>query len=365
MGRNLAKERSESALAVAVLEDSMSASTLIEPRSAAEDPAKRNISGNSAPDVVVYVEAERDISAMIGHAKAIAVAFGANILLVSVIEPPEAGILAVDPVDWDIRRLEVSRHLADLAKEFRSEALDIRAKVLEGHPAEQICNCVSKSSGDIIVVLREPGAGRWPADAIACGAMAADAAAILAIPTDSVGRSTEAYHRIFVPLDGSANAESAIPKAARLARAHDAELLLCHVTPEPILTEIGPTDSETIRLKQKIVRHNERVGKSYLKRVKDGLKDCGVPVFTKLFADGDARRSLVKAIACEAADIVVMASHGRSGHADVSAGDVAGFILDRSSVPVLVTRQPRGHKDGHAFHNVRPEGVRHPIDSER
>ncbi len=343
----------------------MSASTIIEPKSAAEGPAKRNKRSNNAPDVVVYVEAERDPTAMIGHAKAVAAAFGANILLVSVIEPAEAGISAVDPVDWDIRRREVSRHLADLAKKFRSETLEIRVKVLEGHPAAQICNCVAKKPNDIIAVQRAPGTGHWPTGAAACGAVASDAAAILAIPTSLAGKTTPAYSRVFVPLDGSANAESAIPKAARLAKAYSAELFLCHVTPNPVLTEMGPAESETIRLKERIARHNERVGQSYLNRVKDGLKECGVPVSIRLFADGDPRRSLVSAIAREAVDIVVMGSHGQSGHADVSAGDVAGFILDRSPVPVLVTRQPQGRTEKHIFHDVRPEGVRHPIDLER
>ena len=343
----------------------MSASSTVEQKSAANDPAQGILRQKGTPDVVVYVEAERDATAMIGHAKALAAAFGANILLVSVIEPTEAGVSAVDPVDWDIRRREVSRHLTDLAKKFGSEKLEIRNRVLEGHPADQICRCVAKKSNDIMVIQCAPGFGRWPAGAAARGAMASDVAAILAIPTHYSGQTVPAYSRVFVPLDGSANAESAIPKAARLAKAHGAELLLCHVTPEPVLTEIGPADAETIRLKERIARHNERAGKSYLNRVKDRLKECDVPVSVRLFADGDPRRSLVSAIAREAVDIVVMAAHGQSGHADVTNGDVAGFILDRSSVPVLVTRQPQGRRAEHIFHDARPEGVRHRIDLEQ
>ena len=338
---------------------------MIELRSAAEYPAKGDKRWNNAPDVVVYVEAERDPTAMIGHAKAVAAAFGANILLVSVIKPVEAGVSAVDPVDWGIRRSRVLRHLTDLAKKFRSETLEIRVRVLEGHPADQICNCVANKPNDIIAIQRAPGYGRWPAGAAACGVMASDVAAILVIPTSLAGKTIPVYSRVFIPLDGSANAESVIPRAARLAKEHSAELLLCHVTPKTVLTEIGPADTETIRLKEMIARHNEKVAKSYLNRVKDRLKEYNVPVSISLFTDGDPRRSLVSAIAREAADIVVMAAHGQSGYADVHAGDVAGFILDRSSVPVLVTRQPQGRKEEHIFHDVRPEGVRHRIDLER
>lgn len=343
----------------------MSASAMTESPPATQAPLRGDGRKDNIPDVVVYIEAGRDATALISHAEAVAAAFNANVLLVSVIEPPVAGIPAVDPVDWDIRRREVTRHLADLAKEFRSETRDIRVKVLEGQPAEQICNCVIRRSDDIVVVLRESGAGRWTSGEAASGAMISDADTILAIPAELERKAIRTYGRVFVPLDGSANAESAIPKAATLAKAHGGELLICHVTPEPVMTEIGPTDSETIRLKEAISRHNERVARGYLNRVEDRLNACGVPVSTRLLSGGDARRSLVATIEREAADIVVMASHGHSGHADVSAGDVAGFILDRSSVPVLVTRRPRGRKDKHIVQDVRPEGTRRPADPEQ
>lgn len=342
----------------------MTASSTIEVRPETSVSANKNNRRDSVPNVVVYVDPEHDPKAMIGHARTVAVALGANLLLVRVIEPPEAGIAAVDPVDWDIRVREASRQLADLAKAFPTEDCKISVKVLEGHPAEQICGCVAGKPDDILVVPSAPGAGRWPVSEAACGAVASDVAAILAVSTQSVGKPTQAYRRVFVPLDGSANAESAIPKAAALAAAYGGELLLCHVVPEPVLTEVGPERSETLKLKDEIARHNQRVGESYLGRVKDGLKDCGVPVSTRLLTDGDARRSLVKAIEREAADIVVAASHGRSGHADVATGDVAAFILDRSSVPVLVTRESQGRRDEHIFHDLRHEGVRHPADLE-
>lgn len=343
----------------------MSASILKKPASPDAGRANGRDRGGARPVVVVYVETESDARAMIGQAKAVAAAFDAKIRLVGVVEPPKAGQPAIDPVDWDIRRREVSRHLGDLARQESSETREIGVQVLEGDPADQICNCVSASFDDIIVLRRDPGAGRWPLSAAACGAMASDAAAVLTIPPDLPAVASGTYSRVFVPLDGSANAESAIPTAVKLAKAHESELLLCHVSPEPVLTEIGPADAETASLRDRIARHNERVGQTYLDRVGSRLRDCGLSVSTRLLVDRDARRSLVGAVAREGADIVVMASHGRSGHADVTEGDVAGFILDRSPVPVLVTRQPRRPKEAHIFHDVRTEGIRHPADMEQ
>lgn len=326
-------------------------------KSGPDDARRKKASG-----VIVCVDVEHDSRAMISHAKAVAEAFGSGVVLVSVIETHNTGAKAVDPLDWEIRRREVSTHLAGLAKEFSSDDCEIGVLVLEGQPSDQICKCAATGSHDIIVMSRGSGDERWRTSKVARGAMASDVDAILLVPADAPAIEARGYSKVFAPLDGSSLAESAIPKAARLARAHRAELVLCHVTPEPVLTEFGPVNSETVTLKERISQHNRRVGQGYLDRAKDSLKDAGVPVSTRLVTDGDARRMLVETIADEIADIVVMASHGKSAHADVGAGDVAGFILDRSEVPVLMVRQTGKRKDDHIFRNARSEGVRHPAD---
>ncbi|MSU91761.1 hypothetical protein GE300_19465 [Rhodobacteraceae bacterium 2CG4] len=322
------------------------------------DDARRT----KAAGVIVCVDVGHDPRAMIGHAQAVAEAFGVGVVLVSVIETHGTGAKAIDPLDWEIRRREVSTHLAYLAKEFSSEDCEIGVLVLEGQPADQICNCAKKGHHDILVMSRGSGEERWRTSKVARGVMASGVGAVLMVPAESTAKTFKGYNRVFVPLDGSSLAESAIPKAIRLARTHRSELVLCHVTPEPVLTEIGPVDSETVALKDRISQHNRRVGQCYLDRAKHSLKDAGVPVSARLVTGGDARRMLVEAIAEEIADIVVMASHGKSAHADVAVGDVAGFILDRSAVPVLMVRQTGKRKDNHIFRNARSEGVRHPAD---
>lgn len=337
-------------------------------RSATEHPPHPKRSGpddvgrDKTAQVIVCVETGHDSRAMIGHAKAIAKAFDAEVVLVSVIETRAAESKAVDPLDWEIRRREVSAHLGDLAREFATRDCRMEVMVLEGQPDEQICNCAAKSAQDVIVVSRCPGGDHWRTSRIARGAMASDFGAILMVPGDAPTMEAPGYGRVFVPLDGSSLAESALSKAARLASACGSDLVLCHVTPEPVLTEVGPVDPEIVTLKERIAQRNRRVGQSYLDRVRDGLKYAGVRVSTRLVVGGDARRLLVATIAEENADIVVMASHGKSAHADVPVGEVADFVLDRSLVPVLIVRQADKRQDSHIFRNVRSEDVRHPAD---
>ena len=48
-----------------------------------------------------------------------------------------------------------------------------------------------------------------------------------------------------VLLDGSARADSVLPTARRLAKAHDAELLIAHVAQRMKLTKVGPLTLRT------------------------------------------------------------------------------------------------------------------------
>jgi len=333
------------------------------PSSDANDPTREQ--NPDASDVLVCIGREHHADPLIPHAKAVARAFGGNVVLLHVIEPPANGITQVDPVDWDIRRREAMALVTRLAQKFDTDTGGIGVKVMEGRCVEQICKCLSSRPQDIAAVSRQRGPDGWHAGEMMRGVAASDLGSILMVPSDGAGSEPLHYTRILVPLDGSPRAESAVPKAVKLARVYGAELILCHVTPEPVLTEIGAVQRDAISLKDQITQRNKIIGQTYLNSVKNKLAECGVSASAKITVGGDVRRALMEAIQREAADLVVIASHGQSGHADVPAGDVANFILERSDVPVLMFRQSRPQKDQHVFGEVRSEGIRHPADLEK
>jgi nucleotide-binding universal stress UspA family protein len=171
---------------------------------------------------------------------------------------------------------------------------------------------------------------------------------------------TNGYQKILVPLDGSARAESALPTAVALAKAEGAELLLCYVAPQAGLTEFGTFDRDAAKLSAEVQKRNTLAGQTHLTKVKNSLAPHGLNVSTRIITDGDARRALMTAVDREAVDLLVMATHGQSGHSDVPAGDVAGFILGRADVPVLLVRNDGSRSDARAFLGVTAEGARQP-----
>ena len=316
----------------------------------------------AASHVVVCVDEPETAAGLFPHAVILAKALGATISLVHMMGARDTDVTPVDPIDWDIQKREMQNRLLALAKQFESHDQTIDIHVLEGSCVDQVRGFLIDRPTDAAVVLGEshtlPGHTGGFVDAI----LASSDASILLVPTDAPLTKPPRYRKILVPIDGSGRAESVLPKALRLAKAAQAELVLCHVTPPPGLTAIGVVDREAIDLCNRITARNKRVGQAHLNHLMDSVSACGVPVSTRTVVGGDVRRALIKVMHDEGADFIVMASHGQSGHADVPLGDVASHILKRSNIPVLMVRQKLKPTEEHAFSGTRSEGIRQPSD---
>ena len=140
------------------------------------------------------------------------------------------------------------------------------------------------------------------------------------------------YKKILVPLDRSAGAEAALPVAADLARADRAVIRLLHVAPTPfaVVAEgrvIAYADQESDRL-----QHEAEV---YLRGV--GPQLAGLPVeYAVRF--GEPTEEILEEARESGADLIAMATHGRSGVVRLVLGSVAKAVLRRSEVRVVLVR---------------------------
>lgn len=317
--------------------------------------------GASAPsDVLVFVEDAAVAEASLRHAQRVASAYSGKVVLVHVQCRADPGAAPVDPVEWDLRRQQSLKWLMRLTRLPETQGVPCEAKLLEGHCITQIQSFLEGRQGDIAATVRCRDSNGWQSSDTASGVMLSHSESILIIPEVAQIAGDHGYRRVLVPLDGSARAETALPKAVMLALAQAAELVLCHVTPEPGLTPFGVRDHEADRLNDMVRKRNEQAGKTYLGRIKNSLAQSGLKVATAVTGNGDARRGLIDAISRQKADFVVMATHGQGGHSDVPTGDVARFVLDRAEVPVLLVRHAQAGNGRHAFDKVTTAGVRQP-----
>ena len=144
------------------------------------------------------------------------------------------------------------------------------------------------------------------------------------------------FKRILVPLDGSTRAESALPVAARIARAYGGSITLLRVAEAP--TEYGHYLVSPYSYSKKAIDADIARLKEYLEKVAQTEELAGIDVETKsLF--GAVSPTIIAAAQAYHASLIVMCSHGYSGFKRWVLGSVADKITRHSTVPVLILRE--------------------------
>jgi nucleotide-binding universal stress UspA family protein len=210
------------------------------------------------------------------------------------------------------RERDVAGSIVGHAREFGNDLIVLATHgsgglrdVIIGSIAEQVIG-----GGAAPVLLLRPGAG--PAD------------------------RRFAVHRILVPLDGSDDSELALPHAEAMARAWEAELLLARVVPTHV--DLSSEHSAVAVMLPSTVRaildFEEEAATEYLAAVRTRL---GAPFpVTPWILRGDPTTMVVRAVETSAVDLVVMATHGRSGLGAFWANSVGHRLAERITVPLLI-----------------------------
>ncbi|MDX1613615.1 MAG: universal stress protein [Candidatus Promineifilaceae bacterium] len=141
------------------------------------------------------------------------------------------------------------------------------------------------------------------------------------------------YRRILVPLDGSVRAEAILPHVEELARRFRAEVVLLLVV-EPSTPWTVPQGT---RLDIRAVNEAAAEAERYLAELQGRFQEQGV-VARRLVEYGPVVETIHTVAEREAADLLAMASHGRSGLSQVFYGSVAAGVLQRIDRPLLLIR---------------------------
>jgi len=165
---------------------------------------------------------------------------------------------------------------------------------------------------------------------------------LLMAPTAVRREETFTVRRLLVSLDGSEMAEAALPAAVVLARGFSAEILLIMVV--PTVATITDDRAAAARLMPTagaaLLDAEAAQAATYLEGVKTRLAREGIAV-SAVVKRGEPVRVLLDRLARPDTDLIVMATHGRSGVSAVWAGSVASRIVAQAARPVLLIRIPR------------------------
>ena len=143
------------------------------------------------------------------------------------------------------------------------------------------------------------------------------------------------FKRILVPTDGSDITAHAVDMAVQLAKVHGGQLLTLSVMepfPYSAVSEIQPVPP------QEFIDAQQRVA---LKRVEDVCAAAaaqGLSCQAHTIEALHAWEAIVDHAKAEKVDLIVMASHGRSGFAALLLGSETQKVVNHVDVPVLIVR---------------------------
>jgi nucleotide-binding universal stress UspA family protein len=154
------------------------------------------------------------------------------------------------------------------------------------------------------------------------------------------------YKKIMVPLDGSELAECVLPQVETfITGCQVSTLVFVRVIESAPLTYRGAyvtskEDLEKIETNTKKVEEERKSSAAeYLKRVVTRFKQDGVKYQTEVLS-GRVAESLVDYVEANGVDLIIIATHGRSGVSRWVRGSIADRVLRASRVPVLMVRAP-------------------------
>jgi nucleotide-binding universal stress UspA family protein len=142
------------------------------------------------------------------------------------------------------------------------------------------------------------------------------------------------YKRVLVPVDGSEVAAAVLPFLLGIAGPLDFEVLLLRVN-EPT-RPMAVEGTRYFLAEQLEVQRAETF--AYLAGLAMTLEARGLRVRTCV-RRGDAATEILSVARDEAADLIAMTTHGRTGPARLMLGSVTEYVLRHAEVPVFVLRQ--------------------------
>jgi nucleotide-binding universal stress UspA family protein/CBS domain-containing protein len=137
------------------------------------------------------------------------------------------------------------------------------------------------------------------------------------------------FKRILSPVDFEDNSLAALEVAAQIARQNDGTILLFHVVPMMIAPTDMPLYVDVYKGQEETAR--EKLREIAAKRL-PGIKH---EILTHL---GEPAGAIINMARHSAADLIVMATHGRRGLSRVVLGSVAEMVLREAPCPVLCVR---------------------------
>lgn len=251
-------------------------------------------------------------------------------------------------------RDDVSSYLNRVAVDTSLAGLSVTTRVTEGSAADSILSLSQAESADLIVMCAHgvTGPHHWKLGGVSQHVVRHALSPVLLLAEPTPGAKQDASNdqlahvlRALIPLDGSIMAEAAIPPAIELMSELAPDTGTLH-----LLGVVSPFTAEDLKVSETQLVEQAT---AYLDRVAQQLRTTPtehlrLTITSSVAVDADAAERIISVAEPEheegadahtpGYDIIVMATHGRTGVARWALGSITERVIQTARLPLLIVR---------------------------
>lgn len=297
--------------------------------------------------VVVSLDGTPLSEAILPVVRGLAERVAMRVTLVSVIDTPLDHGWADEPRvrDLDATSSAVAareRYLYSRAEQLGDIPVDVAVRL--GRPADQILDVADDQEAALIAIATRAHSGirRFFVGSVASRVLQGSTCPVLIVRYRGEEMMAEPIriNKVLVPLDGSEFGEAALTAVRALFGESGVSLHLVQV--------IGPlrfVDFHDLNgySPEDLAQFADRIAKNartYLQRVANELEHEVPKVTWEVDEGSDVEAGIERAARASGADLIAMATHGRTGLGRFFLGSIAERVLQEADYPILMVRSP-------------------------
>jgi len=258
----------------------------------------------------------------------------------------EIVLMHVAPILFDTEAVVAAeQRLDEYAQALRAEGIGAHFLMEYGDPSAAIAAAGERQKAEMVILAPEHRAlfqTLWH-PRISSGLLASATVPLFILP-DAAPENIPAEllrderAKVIVAVDGSANAEAALPVALQLAQAYGRPLLLARIVAPAFIVGSGVA---AMKARHDAQYAEEAEAHRYLVDLRQRLVGEGNRSVETAELVGPVADQLIHLAASHPGSVLVMGTHGRSGLARAVVGSVAAEVMGRATAPVVVVPRHR------------------------
>jgi nucleotide-binding universal stress UspA family protein len=256
--------------------------------------------------------------------------------------PPQT----LDGLGWEVQQsdavADATEYLREMAESVSGQVKAVDIAVPYGRAIDNIVETVETYDADALVMATHgrSGLAHLLYGSVTEGVLARSSVPVFAVyvrPGEAPSPSfSPANARVLVPQDGSSFDRPALQTALNLL-GPGGQMVLVTVVEPPDHVETDETGRRVLAYLDQQEEARTREARDYLGSVVEQLRRDGVQVPVKVDVRlGNPTSGIGMAAIDSQADLIVMATHGRTGISRAVLGSVAGTVLRTGTTPVLL-----------------------------